>query len=468
MLQRRLRLLQAVSLNMSMMVGVGPFITIPAIIATMGGPQAMLGWILGALVALADGFVWCELASAFPGSGGTYHFFDAAYGDSRTGRALKFLFVWQFLFSGPLEIATGAIGLSQYAAFFFPVLKETAWNWGAIVPGLDSPVPWFNLLGVGVMGLVTLLAYRRIEMAGRLMVVLWIGMLCTVGWVIATGIANFDAGLAFTFPEHAFDLSAANATGLGAALAIAMYDFLGYYQISYLGDEVENPSRTIPRAILISVLAVAAIYLTMNLSILGVLPWQEAMKSTHVASDMMQRVVGPRAAGFLTLMIIWTALASTFSALLGYSRVPYASAKAGHFPRFFAATHPKGDFPHRSLMLIGGLGMLACLADLATVIMALLTSRILIQFVGQILTVFWIRRRPEVVARLRFRMPLYPLPAVAALLGWLFVFGTSEWHIIAYGLGSLALGIVVFVAWDALRAVPGGPTPPIEDSNEAT
>lgn len=92
MLDRRLSLLQAVSLNMSMMVGIGPFITIPALVGSMGGPQAMVGWVLGAAVALADGMVWSELAAAFPGSGGTYHCFDAAYGESTPGRLLKFLF----------------------------------------------------------------------------------------------------------------------------------------------------------------------------------------------------------------------------------------------------------------------------------------------------------------------------------------------------------------------------------------
>ena len=135
MLQRKLRLLQAVSLNMSMMVGIGPFITIPTFVATMGGPHAMIGWILGAMIALADGLVWCELAAAFPGSGGTYHFFDAAYGESLPGRMLKFLFVWQFFFSGPLEVATGAIGLTQYLTYFFPGLQETAWGWNQIFPG---------------------------------------------------------------------------------------------------------------------------------------------------------------------------------------------------------------------------------------------------------------------------------------------------------------------------------------------
>src|SRR5438270_4912595 len=175
-MRRRLSLLQAVSLNMSMMVGTGPFITIPALIATMGGPQAMVGWVLGALVALADGLVWSELAAAFPGSGGTYHFFDAVYGPTRAGRLLKFLFVWQFLFSGPLEVATGAIGLAQYVGYLWPALKKTAWEWDLTPLGL-GPHVWRvengQLFAVVVMAAVTALAYRRIEAAGRLMVVLW-------------------------------------------------------------------------------------------------------------------------------------------------------------------------------------------------------------------------------------------------------------------------------------------------------
>jgi amino acid transporter len=449
MLQRRLRLLQAVSLNMSMMVGIGPFITIPTFVATMGGPQAMVGWVLGALVALADGLVWCELAAAFPGSGGTYHFFDAAYGDSRVGRLLKFLFVWQFFFSGPLEVATGAIGLAQYVSYFFPGLKETAWNSGVILPWVNAPVPWFQVTAMGVMAFVTLLAYRRIEMAGRLMVVLWTGMLITVSWVIFAGLTHFDAGLALSFPENAWTISGSTMTGLGMALAIAMYDFLGYYQVCYLGDEVADPTRTIPRSILISVIAIAAIYLTMNISILGVIPWRDVVASQHIASDLMSRIYGSRAADLVTLMIVWTALASTFAALLGYSRVPYASARAGHFFRFFAATHPTGQFPHRSLLLISFVAIVACLFDLGTVITALLTSRILIQFVSQIVTVFLLRSTRRGEMRLPFRMPLFPVPALIALAGWLYVFGTSGWLVIAYGLGTLQLGFEAFSIWDS-------------------
>lgn len=455
MLQRRLGLLQAVSLNMSMMVGIGPFITIPTLLGTMGGPQAMLGWILGGLVALSDGMVWSELAAAFPGSGGTYHFYDAVYGEGRTGRLLKFLFVWQFLFSGPLEIATGAIGVAQYLGYFVPALDRAAWTWNAIVPGLRGVVTWGQVSAVGVLALVTYLAYRRIAAAGRLMVVLWAGMLVTVAWVITTGLIHFDARRAFDFPEWAWRTDRRWFIGLGMALGIAMYDFLGYYQICYLGDEVADAPRTLPRSILISTVAICLVYFVMNLGIVGVLPWPDVVGSSRVASDLMLRTQGERAAGVVTALIIWTAVASTFAALLGYSRIPYASARAGHFFRYFATTHPVGDFPHRSLMLVAGMAMIACLADLETVIMALLTARIPIQFIGQIVTLFYWRSRPDGKPPI-YRMPLYPLPAFIALIGWLYVFVATKPYVILYGLGSIVVGILAFLAWYRAAAEGAG------------
>ena len=268
-LKRHFGLLQAVSLNMAMMVGIGPFITIPAFLATLGGPHALLGWVLGALVALADGLVWCELAAAFPGSGGTYHFYDAVYGESRVGRLLKFLFVWQFLFSGPLEVATGALGLTQYVGYLVPGFKQTAWHWQAatalpVLGRLDWEVSRSQILAMAVMLGITALAYRRIEAAGRLMVVLWAGMLATVAWVIVAGLARFDPALAFDVPPGALALDRPFVFGLGAVLGLAMYNYLGYYQVCYLGDEVADAPRTIPRSIIVSVLAVAALYLTLN------------------------------------------------------------------------------------------------------------------------------------------------------------------------------------------------------------
>lgn len=447
MLRRRLSLLQAVSLNMSMMVGIGPFVTIPLFVASMGGPQAMIGWVFGALIAIADGLVWSELTAAFPGSGGTYHFYDAVYGKSQIGRLLKFLFVWQFLFSAPLELGSGAIGLTQYAGYFWHWLKEPAW-----IIALGEKVAWrvdrSQVVAMGVMLTTIGLAYRRIEAAGRLMVVLWLGMLVTVGWIIVAGLARFDPKLALAVPPGAWTLNKTFAFGLGAALALAMYDFLGYYQVCYLGDEVTDPARTIPRSILIAVVTVSAAYMLMTLSILGMIPWRQVVASKHIASDMMLDLHGPWAARLVTVLIVWTGTAGTYAALLSYSRVPYAAAREGHFFRGLARTHPTANFPHRSLLLIGALATLTCLVNLEAVIAALLTSRILIQFVGQIATVIYIRGMPGLSDRLPFRMPFYPLPAVVALVGWLFVFGTSEPNSLLYGLLSLQAGVEAFVAWD--------------------
>src|SRR5580704_11126868 len=167
-LVRGIGLLQATALNMSNMVGVGIFITIPLIIAAMGGPQCMLGWLLGAVLALCDGLVWSELAAAMPGTGGSYLYLREAFRNTRIGRVLPFLFIWQFIFSGPLEIASGYIGFAQYVGYF--------WR------GMTSTNARLISMTVGV--LVVVLLYRRVTIVGRLAVVLWIGMLITVLCVI--------------------------------------------------------------------------------------------------------------------------------------------------------------------------------------------------------------------------------------------------------------------------------------------
>ncbi len=445
---KRLGLLQAVSVNMAMMVGVGPFITMPLFVAKMGGPHSLAVWLLGALVAICDGMVWAELAGAFPGAGGTFHFYDQAYGNSTKGRMAKFLFVWQFLFSAPLELASGALGFALYL--------------GYLVPGLDNVVttlPWtirlHHLVAVGVMTGVLALAWRDVNAAGRLMVVLWLGMLVTVGLMIGGCASQADSGLISTAAGQFRDSLGAAISGdyrlwmgVGGALAIAMYDFLGYYQVCYMGEEVDRPQRTVPRSILISVLLIASLYFCMNLSLYAVMPWQEVAASEHIASDAFEKLYGSWAGKAMTGLILWTSLAATYSAILGYSRVPYAAARTGHFFRTFASLHPQHSFPHKSLLFLGLIGGLACLANLESVIAALLTSRILIQFLGQIVTVIVVRRDPNLRSRMTFRMPLFPIPAIVAACGWSAVFLTSDWPALIYGGFSLVAGLFAFDVWN--------------------
>ncbi len=434
-LERRFGLLEATALNMSNMVGVGPFITIPLIIASMNGPQCMIGWALGTILALSDGLIWSELAAAMPGAGGTYLYLRESFARSRLGRLLPFLFIWQFIFSGPLEIASGYIGFSQYVGYF----------WRSIEPWQTRLVAF----AVGV--LVIALLYRQITAVAKLTVVLWVGMLATVIWVIASGLANFDARRAFDFPPDAFRLSTGFVLGLGGAMRIAMYDFLGYYDICYVGGEVREPERVIPRSILLSVILVAVIYSVMNLSILGVVPWTEAMKSPFIAALFMEKIYGGWAGTLVTVLILWTALASVFALMLGYSRVPYAAALDGYFFPVFARLHPTGKFPYVSLLVIGGLSIAASLLDLGWVIEALIVARILVQFIGQIVAVQFLRKhRPDIERP--FRMWLYPVPSLVALVGWSFLLVTSGWQFIVYAAGTLAAGVAAFWLWRGRRA----------------
>ena len=299
----------------------------------MGGPQALLGWFLGALLATADAMVWSELAAAYPGSGGSYIYLLNSFGREKWGRLLGFLFIFQMITSGPLEIATANIGIGQYGSYL----------WRGMTP-LD-----IKLVAAAVGGLATLLLYRKITSIAKLMVTLWIGMLVTIGWVIVTGTFHFNARLAFSFPPHAFSFNTSFFVGLGSTTLYIMYCYLGYYAVCYLGDEVIDPPRTLPRSMIISVIAVAVIFYLTSLSIVGVVPWKEAAASQFVASEFMQRVYGNWAAVFITILILWTAFAATYALMLAYSRIPYAAARDGNFFSIFSSLHPEKDFPHYSL-----------------------------------------------------------------------------------------------------------------------
>jgi APA family basic amino acid/polyamine antiporter len=441
-LHRGFGLLQATALNISNVVGVGPFITIPLMLATMNGPQALLGWLAGALLAVCDGMVWSELGAAWPGSGGSYRFLRAAYGPDRWGRLMAFLFIWQFILSGPLEIASGLIGFSQYISF--------------LAPGL-TPFH-LKLIAAGVGFVAFALLYRGIHGLSKLTVTLWIGATVTLIAVPLAGIGHFNPKLAFSFPPHAFDFSKGFVLGLGSAMLIAIYDYMGYYDVCYIGDEVREPSRTIPRSIFYCILFSACAYLALETMIIGVVPWQQAIQSRFIASEYMQQLHGHAAAVGITILILWTAFASVFALLFGYSRIPFAAARDGYFFAPFARLHETKNFPHVSLSVISVVAIIAAFFPLDAVISALITTRILVQFIAQILALPLLRTRLN--NKLPFRMPLYPFPALVALMGWLYIFGASGWLYIRFGLLSLAAGFAVFFlqarindTWPFVRSV---------------
>ncbi|MFY9557248.1 MAG: APC family permease [Blastocatellia bacterium] len=433
---RGVSLTSATTLNMIDMIGVGPFITIPLIIAAMGGPQAMLGWIFGALLVMCDGLVWAELGAAMPRSGGSYRYLKEIYDPNKLGRMISFLFIWQLTFSAPLSIASGCIGLSQYAAFIWPGLNtsffaRTAQVHIPVIGALDVSIGMTaaTLVAMGTVAVAVFLLYRKITIIGNLSKFLWVGVLVTVLWVIIAGVSNFDKARAFDFPPNAFTPSLGFFQGLGAAMLVAVYDYWGYYNVCFFGGEVKDPGRVIPRAIIYSIVAVAALYIVMNISILGVIHWQELNETarpeneavrSHIISTLMERLYGNWAGVLASALIMWTAFASVFSLMLGYSRVPYAAAVDGNYFKAFARVHPKHRFPYVSLLAMGTVAAAFCLLKLKDVITALVVIRITVQFLAQIIGVIVLRVRKPDMPR-PFRMWLYPLPSVLAFLGFVYV-----------------------------------------------
>ena len=449
-LHRSLGVWQATALNIANMVGIGPFITIPLFLSAMGGPQALVAWVIAALLVLCDGLVWSELGAALPGSGGSYHFLSEIFGRSRFGRIVPFLFIWQFLVSGTLELASGYIGAVGYLAYPFPDLKQTLAGWG--IPGEE------RTLAAAAAIVVTLILCRGIRSLGWLGIGMCLGTLATVLTVIVAGCLHFDSKL-IVFPEHALDFreDPGRLAGLGAAMTIAIYDYFGYYNICHLGDEVVNPARTIPRAVMISIVVVAIVYLTMNVAIIGVVPWQQAMKSESIASDFMENLFGRRVAEWFTVLILWTAGASVFAMTLGYSRIAYAAARNGGFFRAFAIVHPVHRYPIVSLASLGLLTAGFCYFPLQDVIDAAVIVRILVQFIGQIVGLHLLRKSRRDVP-LPFRMRLYPLPSLLALAGWCFLLGTAKWQTVRIALCVLGSGCLAYGAWQYFQ-----PRPPAED-----
>ncbi|BCS34434.1 amino acid permease [Luteitalea sp. TBR-22] len=433
---RQFGLLQATALNMSNMIGIGPFITIPLLMTALGGPQALLGWLVALVIVIADGLIWSELGAAMPGSGGTYQYLREGFGREKLGRLMAFLFIWQFILSGPLEIASGYIGFAQYARYFWPAM----------------PRSWVVALAMTVGVVNIALLYRRIESVGRLTVTLWVGTLLTTLAVIVSGALFFQSSVAFDFPPGAFDFSLGFLLGLGGAARVGIYDYLGYYNICYIGDEVREPGYVIPRSIIFSVFAVALIYIAINLSIIGVVSWREFVpassypKADFIVSVFMERLYGTSVASVFTLLVLWTAFGSVFALLLGYSRIPYAAALDGTFFTVFGRLHPTQHFPHVALLTVGLLAMIGSTLSLGIVIDALVTMRILVQFIGQMGALVLLRRQQPDLPR-PFRVWLYPVPLVVALFGWIFLFATTDPFVILFGLGLLAAGGVAFLIW---------------------
>lgn len=424
-LDRSLSLLQATSVNMIDMVGIGPFIVLPMVIKIMGGPQFIFAWIAGAILSLIDGMIWSELGAAYPKAGGSYNFLKEAYG-KKWGKLLSFLFVWQTLLLAPLVAASGAIGFSQYCTYLYPfsALQQK------IISGL-------------LIILLVFLLYRKIHTIGNISTVLWLAVLITLGWIIYGGLTHHSINNNWLPDGNSFSAQLFF-VALGQATVKTIYSYLGYYNVCHLGGEIKNPEKNIPRSIFISVIGISILYLAMNVSVVSVVPWQEAQNSTFIVSTFIEKIYGNNAAILATALVLIVAFASLFAVLLGYSRIPYAAAVDGSFFRVFAKLHPTKHFPYVSLLFLGSLAFIfSLLFKLSMVISAILAMRILVQFIGQAIGLVLLRKRNG-SKNLPFKMIFYPFPVIIAIIIWLFIFISTGKEMAFYATGIISAGVLVY------------------------
>ena len=413
------------------MVGIGPFVTLSLIVSMMQGPMSIVAWLLGALLAYMDGFVWAELGAKYPEAGGSYVFLQKLFG--KGGKLMAFLFIWQTTIQAPLVIASGSIGFSQYLSFLVPL----------------TTIEKKMVSGALVLLLVALL-YRGIKSIGKISVVLWFITGGTIIWLILSGVSHIN-------PQQAFDLNLSSISfdtiffaALGQASLKSVYSYLGYYNVCHLGAEIKDPVKTIPRSIFISITGIAILYIAMQTMVVGVLPWEQVAKSEFVVSEYFEHIYNHTAGQIATVLVLCIAVASLFSVMLGYSRIPYAAALNGDFFPIFSRVHPKHRFPHISLLALGGLAFVfSLLFKMKEVITAIIVMRILIQFVSQAVGVIaWHYSKPDEPRP--FKMPLFPLPAILSIIIWLFIFFSSEWIYILFAFGIIGIGLVLYKVKETL------------------
>jgi APA family basic amino acid/polyamine antiporter len=412
-LDRGMGLLAATATNIIAMVGIGPFLVIPLMLTTIGGPHIVYAWIAGAVLAVCDGLVYAQFGAALPGSGGPYLYLREAFRPFGFGRLMGFVYICQVTLVAPLAVAGGAVGFADYLQYYWRGMPHIA----------------HGLIAAAVCVCVTALLYRDIASTGRLAVAMLAVVVATMAWVIAGGLIGSSLRQAFDFPPEAFRLNRDLMVKTGATSILAMYSYGGYNQVCSIGEEIVAPDRTVPRSILLSIAVVAIMYIAMSTAIVGLVPWREAAASRTIAAIFIERTFADPAAGrlaaaLMTGLILFVAVASLFSVVLGYSRVPFAAARNGDFFESFARVHPTKHFPHVSLLAIGAVSIPFCFFSLGDLVNWLMQVQILTIFVWQCAGVILLRRYRQDVSQ-PFTMWAYPIPALIALAMWIYIYATG-------------------------------------------
>jgi len=444
--------LQACGMNLMFMFGTGPLITVPYCIAAVSpmGPHALIGYGIALVACMCDSCVCGEIGSMWPYSGGTYVYLRELYGSETWGRMAAFIFLWQFLFTGPAEVASGFIAISEYLVYFNPDEFTQAVR---------------ILLSLSLLGVATTLLLRNVKDIGSVTLILTGITIFAMGFTLIAGFSDWHPEY-LEAPKGAFKGVATwgmMRSVIGAA-RFGVYDMTGYYDVCFMGEEVVNPRRTIPLSCVITCCVVGVICLFIYLAILGHLDYTTFAYKYVEGSDEMQMgimsiftesVTGSRpVACIMTIVVACTIFGSVFSMMLGFAFVLFSAARDGYFFEWFA--HKSNtSMPDHALLTIAFFGGVWCFFSLDRVIEAMTTLLVLVQFAGQSAGLLWYRYNTpkEEQPTDTWRMPLYPLPAIMQLVLFLLLFITSPSYLL-YGdesatlelsLGFMFAGIALFL-----------------------
>lgn len=416
------------------MVGIGPFVVMPFVVAQFSSGLFIWAWIFGAFTAFMDAMTWSELGAKYPLAGGTYNFHRIAFG-AKGGKLMSFLFVWQTSIQAPLVVASASIGFAQYLSYFghLGFIQEK------IVSG-------------GLVILVFILLYRKIESIGKISVIMGSIVVLTIIWIIVSGLWHHHQPVKFLPTGGESFFTYAFWAAVGQASVKTVYAYLGYYNVCHLGGEIKNPGINIPKSIFISIFGITTLYLLMNISVMSVMPWESINKDNkYLVSSFMEQLYGHQAGVLVTILILCIAFSSLFAVVLGYSRVPYAAAVDNNFFSPFAKLHPTKNFPYISLIVLCATGFIfSLLFRLADVISSILAMRIMIQFIGQAVGVVLLRKKFGTEG-LPFKMFLFPLPIIISIAIWLFLFISTGWFALWGSLIALA-GVIIYFIKDKVTA----------------
>lgn len=431
-LRRELSLTHATVLNMIDMVGIGPFVTLPIILFALPGKFSLIPWVIGAILGLADGFVWAELGAAWPKAGGSYVFLQQLF-KGRTGRVMSFLYIVQTSLHTPLVITSACLGFINYLRYIVPL---------NFIEG--------KMVMVGIVLLIVFFLYRGILNVGKIGIALSIIVVTLLVWTIVTG--------AFAFDSNIFHANSASSNKLGDLWSIgfwfvagnysskAIYAYLGYYNVCHIGSEIKNPVKNIPRSILLSVVGIAILYISMQLVVSGSIEQKQITgENIPLISMLFQKVYGVKVALIATVMLLVVAFSSLFALLLGYSRIIWAAASEGMHFKVFAHLHPKKHFPDYTLLIFGAIAIVFCIIfnKASDVFRFIVVTRIFIQFIPQAVGLLLMRLHNR-QAELPYKMPFFPYTAIISILIWLFIFVTSGYKYSLFGVGVIVLGLLLY------------------------